>query len=59
MIDKIFQNMVHSTGLVVDIQGFDPEMQVTVCGSGGSRKSLFETSVPRLRNVVEKPVFTF
>jgi protein-L-isoaspartate(D-aspartate) O-methyltransferase len=59
VIDRTLENMVHSDGLVVGIQGFDPAMQVVVCGPGESRKSLFETSVPRLRNVVEKPAFTF
>jgi protein-L-isoaspartate(D-aspartate) O-methyltransferase len=59
VIDRTFEDMVHGDGLVVGIQGFDPAMQVVVCGPGGSRKSLFETSVPRLRNVVDIPAFTF
>ena len=58
-IDQTFENMINNEGVVVGIQGFNPAMQMVVCGSGGSRKSLFETSVPRLRNVVEKPAFTF
>jgi len=59
VIDKVFRNVVNSDGIVVGIQGFNPAMQVVVCGSDGPVKSLFETSVQRLRNVVEKPVFTF
>ncbi len=58
-IDKTFRNMINVEGCVVGIEGYDPAMQVVVYRADGSRRSLFETSVPRLMNVDDKPSFTF
>ncbi|WP_424947839.1 protein-L-isoaspartate O-methyltransferase family protein [Candidatus Spongiihabitans sp.] len=58
-IDKTFRNMINVEGCVVGIEGYDPAMHVAVYRADGSRRSLFETSVPRLMNVDDKPSFTF
>lgn len=58
-IDKTFLNMINIEGSVVGIEGNDPAMQVVVYRADGARRTLFETSVPRLINVDDKPSFTF
>lgn len=62
-IDKTFRNMTSIEGCVVGIEGDNPAMQVVVYRagdrSGRARQSLFETSVPRLVNVDDKPSFIF
>ncbi|WP_423910746.1 protein-L-isoaspartate O-methyltransferase family protein [Candidatus Spongiihabitans sp.] len=58
-IDKTFRNMINIEGCMVGIEGYNPAMQVVVYRAAGARRSLFETSVPRLMNVDDKPSFTF
>jgi protein-L-isoaspartate(D-aspartate) O-methyltransferase len=49
-------------GRLVGIEGYAPAMQAVLysrTGSGIGRKSLFETSAPRLRNAEDTPEFVF
>jgi protein-L-isoaspartate(D-aspartate) O-methyltransferase len=55
----VFSAMISERGCVAGIQGNDPAMQAVVCTSTAKIRTLFETSVPRLKNVSEEPSFTF
>ncbi len=58
-VSQSIRNMINRRGRVVAIEGRHPAMQVVVYGADGSRRSLFETCVPRLRNVNDNPSFIF
>lgn len=51
--------MLQADGRLVGIRGNNPAMQVVVMSADGSIKTLFETSVLRLKNVVETSAFEF
>ena len=58
-VDERFTRLVSDDGRVVGIEGHDPAMQVVIIRPDSTRKSLFETHVPRLRNVIDECKFTF
>lgn len=58
-LDDSLCRMIKPDGKLVAIVGHDPAMQVVVRDGGGETTSLFETSAPRLHNVVDTPVFNF
>lgn len=58
-MSPIFLQRLADGGKLVGIEGVDPAMQAVVYEKDGNRRTLFETSVPRLLNVVEPPVFHF
>ena len=58
-IQPLFAKLVSGDGCIVGAQGSDPAMQVVILNADGKLKTLFETSVPRLRNIAEETSFTF
>ncbi|MCY3768933.1 MAG: protein-L-isoaspartate O-methyltransferase [Gammaproteobacteria bacterium] len=58
-VDERFIRLVQDDGQAVGIEGRDPAMQVVILRPDGTRQSLFETSVPRLRNVIDECEFIF
>lgn len=58
-LDDVFLNMIKPEGRIVAITGYDPAMQVVIHHGNGTLQSLFETSVPRLRNIEEQASFVF
>ena len=58
-ISPLFLNMLKENGVAAGFAGHEPAIQAVVMGENGSVKSLFETSVPRLKNVVESVAFQF
>ena len=58
-LDDSLCSMIKPAGKLVAIVGHDPAMQVVVRDGQGVTNSVFETSAPRLRNIVETPVFNF
>ncbi len=58
-LDQTFCSLIHESGWVVGIEGNDPAMCVVLGQHDGAKRGLFETSVPRLRNINESPTFTF
>ncbi len=58
-LTPVFSGMLNDQGCAAGIQGSDPAMQAVVCTSTEQTRSLFETSVPRLRNVTEQASFIF
>lgn len=58
-LSPLFLPLVAETGRVVGIQGHEPTMHAVACNADGTRKSLFETFAPRLKNVMEPASFTF
>lgn len=59
VIDHGMCNLISDSGTLSGVEGNDPAMQAVICRADGSRRTLFETSVSRLRNVDEKPQFEF
>lgn len=58
-IGSSFLKMISNGGRIVGIQGNNPAMQAVIVNSNGAVTTLFETSVPRLKNVEEAVSFTF
>ena len=54
-----FSALIAEGGKLTGVQGHDPVMEAVVISRGGSEESLFETSVPRLKNAVETRTFEF
>lgn len=54
-----FSALIAKDGKLAGVQGHDPVMEAVVISRGGSEESLFETSVPRLKNAVETRTFEF
>ena len=57
--ERFTRRLVPDHGRVVGIEGHDPAMQVVIVRPDSTRRSLFETHVPRLRNVIDERAFTF
>ena len=58
-IDHLFLKAISDNGCIVGIHGNDPAMRASIVSKQGEVKTLFETSVPRLKNVKETPSFSF
>lgn len=58
-IGTVFLNVIDDHGKIVGIEGYNPAMQAIILQKNGWKSSLFETSVPRLENIHEKPSFDF
>ena len=56
---EAFSSLVTPSGCIVAPEGSDPCMQVVRIGGDGSRRSIFDTSIRRLKNVQDAPQFTF
>jgi len=58
-LQPLFAKLVSGKGCIVGVQGSNPAMQAVILNADGEVKTLFETSVPRLQNVIEDASFTF
>jgi protein-L-isoaspartate(D-aspartate) O-methyltransferase len=58
-IQPLFAKLISENGCIVGVQGSNPAMQAVILNADGNLKTLFETSVSRLQNIVEKASFTF
>ncbi len=58
-IQPVFAELISGDGCIVGVQGSNPAMQAVILNADGNVKTLFETSVPRLRNIVENTTFIF
>ena len=54
-----FLKLLNSYGLMASFVGFDPAMQAVIYKTNGLMEALFETSIPRLKNIVEPKSFDF
>jgi protein-L-isoaspartate(D-aspartate) O-methyltransferase len=58
-IQPLFAKLISGHGCIVGVQGSDPAMQAVTLNANGNLKTLFETSIPRLQNIIEEASFTF
>ena len=58
-IQPLFAKLISVDGCIVGVQGSNPAMQAVKLNGNGNLKTLFETSVPRLQNIVEETTFIF